>query len=212
MTLAENGRPISPDWVGPGILCQGWVDEAGTAPKPSWSRAGKIVIESGQGAFPEAGIHEARPRALLPGSGQGALRGAGGAGAGGAIPTGSAANSSIRSGRRPRVPRGSRWYLSAFPREGADEVVPRDAARSPGSRTSPASSRTRIRSAPRIWSTRTSCGWISIRCRASSGRRSARWRRWSRRHCGLRPHRLAQDVGLTRHTRQRAHRTALELR
>jgi hypothetical protein len=37
---------------------------------------------------------------------------------------------------------------------------------------------------------------------ACGGRDSAR----------LRPHRLAEDVGLTRRARQRAHRTALELR
>ena len=54
--------------------------------------------------------------------------------------------------------------------------------RSPGWPTSPASNCIRIRCAPRISTTRTSCASTSIRFPASRGSRSAAWRaRWRRR-------------------------------
>ena len=62
---------------------------------------------------------------------------------------------------RPHAPR--RW-CRAMPR------------RSPGWPTSPASSCIRTRCAPRTSIIPTSCASTSIRCRASSGRRFARWR------------------------------------
>ena len=100
------------------------------------------ISNPGKVLFPSAGVYEARPRALLPG---GRRRGAGRrwwpthrARCG--IPTGSPANSSIRSARRPHVPSGSRWCRFAFHREEARRkwchATPR---RSPGSRTWPAS-------------------------------------------------------------------------
>ena len=85
--------------------------------------------------------------------------------------------------------------------------------RSCGWPTSPASSCIRIRCAPTISIIPTSCASISIRCPASSGRRSARSPRVVRATLGrLRPRRLAEDVGLARHAHLRAHRAALDVR
>ena len=83
----------------------------------------------------------------------------------------------------------------------------------PGWPTSPASSCIRTPCAPTTWIIPTSCGSISIRCRASSGSRSARSRGSSRAALRTsRAHRLAQDLGLARHARDRADRAALGLR
>ena len=95
----------------------------------------------------------------------------------------------------------------------AEEVVPRDdAQRWPGWPTWRASNCTRIRCARTISIIRTSCAWTSIRCRAWSGRRSARSRGRARDARRARPGRLAQDVGLARDSHLRAHRAALDLR
>ena len=93
-----------------------------------------------------------------------------------AIRTASTASSSIRSARpqsRPAVDRGRRAAVSrrAAPPRKSCRATRR---RSRGWRTSPASSCTRIRCAPTISIIPTSCASISIRCPASSGRRSAR--------------------------------------
>ena len=79
--------------------------------------------------------------------------------------------------------------------------------------TSPASSCIRIRCAPTISIIPTSCASISIRCPASSGRRSARSRGVVRADARRpRPDRLAEDLRLARHPRLRPHRAALDLR
>ena len=100
-----------------------------------------------------------------------------------AIRTASAASSSFRSARPSRGRRGSRSSRCVFrpaarPRRSCRAMPPR----SSGWPTSPASSCTRIRCAPTISIIPTSCASISIRCPASSGRRSAT----SRRSCARR--------------------------
>ena len=143
-----------------------------------------LHLQSEQGALPRAEAHQARPGALLPRGGRGrAARRRRPAQRAGALPQRDrAASSSTRSARRPRVRPGSRWSRSSSPRDGARRKWCRATRRRwPGSPTSPASSCTRIRSAPTTSTIPTSCGWISTRCRASSGTRCGRWRGWSRR-------------------------------
>ena len=122
--------------------------------------------------------------------------------------TASTASSSTRSGRRSRGRRGSRSSRCVFRRAGAPRkscrAMPR---RSPGWRTSPASSCTRIRCAPRISTIRTSCASTSIRSPASRGSRSASVAREVRRDARRsRAARLAEDVRLARPARLRADR------
>ena len=84
-----------------------------------------------------------------------------------AIRTASTASSSTRSARRRAGPTGSTWWSSSFPRAAAPRrwcrATPR---RSPGWRTSAASSCIRTRCARRTSSIPTSCASTSIRCRA----------------------------------------------
>ena len=94
----------------------------------------------------------------------------------------------------PRVDPDGDAHLPVGP-DGRRDRARRGRRASPGSRTSAASTSTRTRSAPRTWTTPTSCGWTSTRCPACPGRRCAR-SRWSTREAleavGL--DRLAEDV------------------
>ena len=93
--------------------------------------------------------------------------------------TASTASSSSRSARRRRGRHGSRWsrcaFLPAAPPRRSCRAMRR---RSCGWRISPASSSTRTRCAPTIWTIPTSSASISIRCPASRGPRFAMWRAW----------------------------------
>ena len=134
--------------------------------------------------FPEAGLHEARPRPLLPGRRRRrAARGAGGR---------PMALKRFVDGidKEPFFQKRAPDNRPDWMRVG-DADLPVRAGRPtrsssttprawPGSSTSAASTSTRIRSAPTTSTTPTSCASTSTRCRASSGRRSAR-SRWSPR-------------------------------
>ncbi len=118
--------------------------------------------------------------------------------------------------RAPRVAadvdrgRGAAAFRRAAPPRKSCRATPR---RSRGWPTSPASSCIRIRCAPTISIIPTSCASISIRCPASTWHAGPRGRaRRARDARRLRPGRLAEDVGLARHARLRAHRAALDVR
>ena len=109
-----------------------------------------------------------------------------------------------RAGLAPGLDRGASSSASrraAPPRRSCRATRPR----SPGWRTSAASSSTRTRCARRTSTIPTSCASTSTRCRASSGRScvavAAGRARGARRP---RARGLAEDVGLARHPRQRA--------
>ena len=175
------------------------------------------ISNPGKVLFPEAGLHQARPGALLPGGGRGrAARRRRTAERPGALPaTASAASSSTRSARpasRPALDRRRRAAVPVRPQRRGSRAA-RSPRRSRGWPTSPASSCIRTRCAPTISIIPTSCASISIRCPASSGRSFVTWRAVVRATLErLRPHRLAEDLGLARHPRLRAHRAALDVR
>ena len=136
-------------------------------------------LESAQGAVPAGRAHEARSRCAITWRSPMArcARPVAGRTCSCAIRTASARSSSIRSARRRRAPPGSTSSrcasLPAAPPKKSCRATRR---RSRGWPTSPASSCIRIRCAPTTSIIRTSCASISIRCRASRGRRSARSR------------------------------------
>ena len=90
-----------------------------------------------------------------------------------AIPTASKASTSIRSARPKAGPPGSRWSSCASRRAASRRRSCRATRRrSPGSRTSLASSCTRTRCAPKTSSIPTSCASTSTPCLESRGSRS----------------------------------------
>ncbi len=129
-----------------------------------------------------------------------------------AIPTASAASSSTRSARRCRARRGSRSWRCAFRRAAAPRRSCRATPRrcvdgQPGlPRAAPASGARRRSRSPRRAARRSRPGagrGVGPAARGRAGRaRDAR---------RLRARRLAEDVGLARHARLRAHRAALDV-
>ena len=129
--------------------------------------------------------------------------------------TASAASSSFRSARRSRGRRGSRWSRCGFPSgRSAEEVVPRDAGRARrGWPTSPASSciphPVRADDLDHPDELRVDLDPVPGVELGADPRGRARRARHARR---LRARRLAEDLGLARHARLRAHRAALDVR
>ena len=202
---------MSMSWGRWGVLCFIHAPEA-RARRSRGIRPRGRGHEPGQDLLPRGGDHQARPRALLPRGRRrrAARRRAGGRTCSCASRTASTASSSSRSARPTSRPPWIDVGHAALPVRPHGRRDRRRATRrrSRGWRTSAASSSTRTPCAPTISITPTSCASISIRCRASRGRRSAR----SRGSCA----RSLDDLGLVgwpktsrlaRHPRQRAHRT-----
>ena len=114
------------------------------------------------------------------------------------FPTASTASRSTRSARPSRGRRGSRWSSCRFrPAARRTKSCRATPPRWCGWPTWPASSCIRIRCAPRTSITPTRCASTSIRCRASSGRRCARWPA----SCGRRSPTSASSAGPRRRAR-----------
>ena len=143
------------------------------------ARARSRYSNPGKVYFPEAGITKLELVALLP-------RGCRGRATRRGRPSERAGALRERHPRRVLLPearariaarldRGRRAQLSLGPHRGGGRAA-RTRRRSPGWRTSAASSCTRTRCAPTTSTIPTSCASTSTRCRASSGRSSATWR------------------------------------
>ena len=183
-----------------------------------WSKAARFRYRSSQGPFSSRRVHEARPGSLLPGgSGRRARPGRK------ALPPPSLSPPYHREffflNRAPGAAlffwffRGSRSSRCAFLQAARRKRWCRAMRRLwSGWLTSRASSCIRIRCARMISIIPTSCAWISIRFRASVAASARRGARRAGDAGRLRPRRLAQDFGLARHARSRAHPSAMDVR